>query len=661
MFPKTLHQRLTLYTNGNETYTFVPAEPVGARSLTIYRNSGDIVLNAPNAPLPVTAERYSKTIYGIYGLISLALTDYIIVITGRELRGRLMGHNVYRATEYDILPLNPDVSATAPSHPVESHLLALVRSHLAGGAFFFSYAWDLTRRLQAQWATLREDANRPLWEVADDRFFWNRFLQTRFIEVTRSNPDQNLSAYILPLLYGSFDVRGENINGHPLRICLISRRSRYRAGTRYFRRGIDRDGRAANFNETEQILLVGPDDTSVQLSFVQTRGSVPVFWAEVNTLRYKPDLQIMDLQETVNATRKHLLANMSIYGEQTLVNLVDHEGHEGPVKEAYERSISEAGVPDSRYEYFDFHNECKHMHWDRIEVLLSRIEDDLIRYGYFHLEASKPEPVMVQKGAIRTNCMDNLDRTNVAQSAIAKWILNRQLCALGILRENDVIDNYPEVIKDFREMWADHANLISIAYSGTGALKTDFTRTGERTRKGMLEDGYNSVMRYLKNNFFDGARQDAFDLMTGAFVPRRGWVPSSLVRDHRRLIVRAMPYIFYFSLFMIFAGLTLPRTSDYSLTYYFFLWFSLMSFSLVFIFAHGVEYVNWPRLIPLTHIVYYSGPGYRSANRGKGFNVPVLDQLKASADAGARKLVEGHQRAKSKIEEIEMGAKERVD
>ncbi len=33
------------YVDGNETYTFIPVEPVGARSLTIYRNSGDIVLN----------------------------------------------------------------------------------------------------------------------------------------------------------------------------------------------------------------------------------------------------------------------------------------------------------------------------------------------------------------------------------------------------------------------------------------------------------------------------------------------------------------------------------------------------------------------------------------------------------------------------------------
>ena len=28
----------------------------------------------------------------------------------------------------------------------------------------------------------------------------------------------------------------------------------------------------------------------------------------------------------------------------------------------------------------------------------------------------------------------------------------------------------------FKNVWADHADMISIQYSGTGALKTDFTR-----------------------------------------------------------------------------------------------------------------------------------------------------------------------------------------
>ncbi len=89
-----------------------------------------------------------------------------------------------------------------------------------------------------------------------------------------------------------------------MNIALISRRSRFRAGTRYFRRGIDHDGNVANFNETEQVLLVeGPttpgsvrtsdDNYAAKLSYVQIRGSVPVFWSEINTLRYKPDLQIM--------------------------------------------------------------------------------------------------------------------------------------------------------------------------------------------------------------------------------------------------------------------------------------------------------------------------------------------------------------------------------
>jgi phosphatidylinositol 4-phosphatase len=96
-----------------------------------------------------------------------------------------------------------------------------------------------------------------------------------------------------------------------MHLALISRRSRFRAGTRYFRRGIDHKGHVANFNETEQILLleghstpapISYDNYTAKLSFVQIRGSIPVFWSEINTLRYKPDLQVMDLPDTVSAS-----------------------------------------------------------------------------------------------------------------------------------------------------------------------------------------------------------------------------------------------------------------------------------------------------------------------------------------------------------------------
>ena len=59
----------------------------------------------------------------------------------------------------------------------------------------------------------------------------------------------------------------------------------------------------------------------------------------------------------------------------------------------------------------------------------------------------------------------------------------------------------------YASVWADNADAVSKQYSGTGALKTDFTRTGKRSLAGAVQDGVNSVVRYLKNNFVDGTRQ----------------------------------------------------------------------------------------------------------------------------------------------------------
>lgn len=72
-----------------------------------------------------------------------------------------------------------------------------------------------------------------------------------------------------------------------LTLLLISRRSCFRAGTRYKRRGVDDNGHVANYVETEQCLLFGGH----VLSFVQVRGSVPVFWSQPG-FKYRPPPQI---------------------------------------------------------------------------------------------------------------------------------------------------------------------------------------------------------------------------------------------------------------------------------------------------------------------------------------------------------------------------------
>ena len=289
------------------------------------------------------------------------------------------------------------------------------------------------------------------------------------------------------------ELRSASINNRDLLFLLISRRSRHRVGTRYFTRGIDIRGNTANFNETEQIVLFDPlpdngepirrgrVDGRERLSFVQVRGSVPLFWAEVNNLRYKPDLQIMDIPETVSwsdrwrdlatypqatAIRAHLQQLVDVYDKVTLVNLVNHKGHELPVKEAFERNMMQVAEADPKlasrasYLYFDFHTECRKMRFDRISLLIDRLAPSLDEAKWFHsvtpvelnpvASAAGTKVLARQGGVIRSNCMDCLDRTNVSQSALGKWALNRQLREVGVLSHKETIEDHPEFMSIFR-------------------------------------------------------------------------------------------------------------------------------------------------------------------------------------------------------------------
>ncbi|KAG8921799.1 hypothetical protein FRC02_012345, partial [Tulasnella sp. 418] len=335
-------------------------------------------------------------VFGIVGILSLSTADVLIVVTGRSPRGRIDGHTIYLATDFRVLPLLPASSLALLNEPAEKKLLSLLEHHLYKGDFWFSYGWDLTNRLQAQAQFNME--GKALWEIADERFFWNKYLQSRFIDITMSNPKQDMSSFILPIMYGSFDLRPTHISRIPFLICLISRRSRHRAGTRYFARGLDTRGYVANFNETEQIVLVdaspldsvsyrsshnagfGVVEGRTRMSFVQTRGSAPIGFAEINNLRYIPDLTIMDTPAMAEAYKAHIHSQISLYGDQILVNLVNSKGREKMVKEAYERRVDQTGIPGVHYHYFDFHKECSKMRFDRISLLIDRLEP-LLREG----------------------------------------------------------------------------------------------------------------------------------------------------------------------------------------------------------------------------------------------------------------------------------------
>lgn len=63
----------------------------------------------------------------------------------------------------------------------------------------------------------------------------------------------NLSEWILPIMRGIIQVFMVIMQQRTFDYILISRRSKFRAGTRYETRGVDSNGNVANYIETEQV------------------------------------------------------------------------------------------------------------------------------------------------------------------------------------------------------------------------------------------------------------------------------------------------------------------------------------------------------------------------------------------------------------------------
>lgn len=564
--------------------------------------------------------------------------------------GRLRGHMVYKVASTEFLPMRE-----RPLHDKdEDTYLALVKNILRTGPMYFSYSLDITNSFQRQ---SQSSSEIPMWKRADDRFFWNRFIQSDLIDFSlgennkngiRYGPQPGADPYILPVMFGMMRITPARVKGTSFTFALITRRSRHRAGTRYFSRGIDEQGHVSNYNETEQIVILndstgglsgyapgqsmtnGKTGQDLQVySFVQTRGSVPVFWAEVSNLKYTPKLQIRGVETALEAARKHFAEQISLYGENYMVNLVNQKGREERVKTAYEQLVRilvssstgtreaddktsekirvlEPGVKQKEmdrlhYIYFDFHSETKGLKWHRAELLMGRLNDGLTQGGYFRgvespgATGGQLDIRSTQTSVVRTNCMDCLDRTNVVQSMLGRWAVTRQLMDAGVLRPGENANDDREFEDLFRNIWADNADVVSKSYSGTGALKTDFTRTGKRTRAGALQDLSNSITRYIRNNFMDGPRQDAFDVFLGTYLPSdTAFANIQLFMDRRPLVIQAVPYIFAASLFMVLVATftrRLPDAAVWPLRLFMVFWIVIGAYSFRFIHGHGMLYV----------------------------------------------------------------------
>ncbi|KAE8711654.1 Phosphoinositide phosphatase SAC8 [Hibiscus syriacus] len=394
----------------------------------------------------------TSTIYGVAGTIRLLAGTYVFVITSRKEVGSFLGFPVFLVESMKFLACNEALKfSNSQEKRDEAFFMTLLKTVEATPGLYYSYETDITVNLQRRFKLMEGWMSKPLWKQADPRFVWNRHLLEELIEY-------KLDQFIIPLLQGnilkvlllillnssaclSFQVAQLKLKNSPATFALLSRRCTRR--TRMWRRGANLEGETANFIETEQLL----EFEGFRCSSLQIRGSIPLLWEQIVDLSYKPQLRIINHEQT--------------------------HGDEGQLSAAYAAEMQK--LPNVRYVSFDFHHVCGSSNFDNLQVLYDQISKEYEKQGYFLVDTNG-RILEEQKGIIRSNCIDCLDRTNVTQKS-----LNIQLQRLGVFTSNESISMFPEDYLKFRALWAEQGDEISLEYAGTHALKGDLVRYGKQT------------------------------------------------------------------------------------------------------------------------------------------------------------------------------------
>ncbi|XP_068663400.1 phosphoinositide phosphatase SAC2-like [Aristolochia californica] len=520
--------------------------------------------------------KFVTTCYGILGFIKFLGPYYMLLITKRRLVGAICGHMVYGVTKSEMIPLpNSSVRSNMTYSKNENRYKKLLCTVDLTKDFFFSYSYHVMRSLQKN--LCNDETGQVLYETM---FVWNEFL-SRGIRNHLKN-----TLWTVALVYGFFKQAKLSVGGRQFKLTLIARRSRHFAGTRYLKRGVNEKGRVANDVETEQIVFEDvPEGCPAQLSsVVQNRGSIPLFWSqETSRLNIKPDIILQKKDTAYETTRLHFENLVKRYGNPIIIlNLIktcEKKPRESILRAEFANAIASINKNLSE------ENRLKFLHWDlhkhsrskgtNVLLLLGKVAAYALNLtGLFYCQLNPPfkldgalkskyletdvsdnssqntggndtedsdisetvlqqdnvendgsnlvKQPMFQRGVLRTNCIDCLDRTNVAQYAYGLAALGHQLHALGLI-DDPKIDLDAPLADDLMRFYETMGDTLALQYGGSAAHNKIFSeRRGQWKAATQSQEFFRTLQRYYSNAYMDAEKQDAINVFLGHFQPQQG-------------------------------------------------------------------------------------------------------------------------------------------
>lgn len=481
------------------------------------------------------------TTWGLLGFVKFTGPYYMLLITKRSIVAMVGGHYIYQIEGTELIPLTPAKYRTDQRNTEESRFLSILNNLDLTRSFYYSYSYDITRTLQHNITKERIAMNSGQACTADDdpntMFVWNSHLLQPAVDALKDPFD-----WCRPIIHGYVDQASVSIYGRTAFITIIARRSRYFAGARFLKRGANDLGYVANDVETEQIvsealttsfhapggkLFASPEYTS----YVQHRGSIPLYWSQDNTgVTPKPPIELNLVDPFYSAAALHFDNLFERYGSPIYVlNLVkakERTPRESKLLDEYRKAITYLNqfLPEKNkiiQKHWDMSRAAKDPNQDVIQTLEDIAEDVVVTTGFFQNGDGVINPTRVQNGVARTNCIDCLDRTNAAQFVIGKRALGHQLHALGILGGTSV-EYDTDAVNLFTHMYHDHGDTIAVQYGGSQLVNTMETYRKINQWTSHSRDMIESFKRYYNNSFMDGQRQEAYNLFLGNYIFAQG-------------------------------------------------------------------------------------------------------------------------------------------
>lgn len=348
---------------------------------------------------------------------------------------------------YDsILPSDRTSVANATAASSE-HPCASLKRLLSMGSFYYAAngSFDISTRLDRRIGpTGSTTAGKSIHDLSqyDGRFVWNTFMihplmefRNRLEAFERENLDmQGFFLLAIQGYVGVFDMSPPRLiysqekstsEDQSSSLALVSRLSWKRAGTRFNTRGVDDDGHVANFVESETLLT----HEGVSVSYVQLRGSVPLFWEQQGLQAFSPRIQITrSHQASQPAFDRHFADLISQYSRVHVLNLLGTRDAETVLTNAYadhirsSLAVEQAAPPPDEQEVastgandrldittFDFHSVS------RATGGLDGVRSELKTLAPIRLKRDAFTCTIVdsagtvrrrQMGVMRTNCLD---------------------------------------------------------------------------------------------------------------------------------------------------------------------------------------------------------------------------------------------------------------